>query len=125
MSPLRKENNMENELYMQFSNEAMVWAAKFLAVIVAMYIVIRLHNFAQRRVGYDNYRNSPLDENVMLRFPTATGSESAKITGHNLTHIKIRYENNDVGGLSLIDFDKSNYRIVPNETEKTVDNEYG
>lgn len=104
-------------MYMQFANVAMVWAAKGITLIIAVYIAIRLNNLAKRRVGFDNYKSSPLDENVTIRLPTATGNEMAEITGHNLTHIKIKYGNGDVGGLSLIDFDKSNYRIVPKETE--------
>ena len=109
---------MDNAMYMEFANVALLWVFKFLAVIIAMYVGIRLNNFAKRGVGYNNYKNSPLDENVMLRFPTATGSERAVITGHNLTHIKLRYENGDVGGMSLIDLDKSDYRIVPKEADK-------
>ncbi len=108
---------MENDLYIQFANVAMVWAAKFLAVVIAMYVAIRLNNLAKRQVGHTNYINSPLDENVMLRFSTSIGSETAIITGDNHTHIKVKYENGDIGGLSKIDFDKSNYRIVPKEKE--------
>ncbi len=110
---------MGNELYMEFAVVAMAWGGKFLAVVIALYVGIRLNNFAKRQVGKTNYINSPLDEGVMLRFPTATGSETATITGANNTHIKLAYTNGDMGGLSLLDFDKSNYRIVP-KTEEDV-----
>ena len=104
---------MDEQLYMELAKVIMYWGGQLLGVLIALYIAIRMNNTAKRRVGKTNYVSSPLAEGVMMRFPTATGSEVAIISGANNTHIKIVYSNGDIGGLSLMDFDKANYRIVP------------
>ncbi len=109
---------MDNQIYMEFAKVALYWGGQFALVLIALYVAIRINNAAKRQVGKTNYINSPLDEGVMMRFPTATGNETAIITGANSTHIKLVYSNGDMGGLSLMDFDKSNYRIVPKKKDK-------
>ncbi len=114
---------MDNQLYMEFAKVALYWGGQFALVLIALYVAIRINNTAKRQVGKTNYINSPLDEGVMMRFPTATGNETAIITGANNTHIKLVYSNGDMGGLSLMDFDKSNYRIVPKKKDRREDAE--